>query len=101
MLDKNADNKETILEALSWLHNEFDVGNRIQHLVVTGDAKTYMHLINLKCEYDEALSWLVAFPGDFHTLRNYQEVLMKAYWDAGLKQLASASGFRGETLTSL
>ena len=27
---------------------------------------------------------------------------MKAYWDAGLKQLASASDdFRGETLTSL
>ena len=26
---------------------------------------------------------------------------MKAYWDAGLKQLAAASSFRGETLTSL
>ena len=101
VLNKNADNKETILEALSWLHHEFDVGNSIQHLVVTGDAKTYTHLINLKCEYGEALRWLVAFPGDFHTLRNYQEVLMKAYWDAGLKQLAAASGFRGETLTSL
>ena len=44
VLDKNADNKETILEALSWLHHEFDVGNSIQHLVVTGDAKTYTHL---------------------------------------------------------
>ena len=84
VLDKNADNKETILEVLSWLHHEFDVGNHIQHLVVTGDAKTYMHLINLKCEYGEALSWLVAFPGDFHALRNYHEVLMKVYWDAGL-----------------
>ena len=75
VLDKNADNKETILEALSWLHHEFEVGNSIQHLVVTGDAKTYTHLINLKSEYGEALRWLVAFPGDFHTLQNYQEVL--------------------------
>ena len=27
--------------------------------------------------------------------------MMTAYWDAGLKQIASASGYRGETLTSL
>ena len=32
---------------------------------------------------------------------SYQKVVMKIYWDAGLKQIAEASGFRGETLTSL
>ena len=32
---------------------------------------------------------------------NYQKVLMKIYWDAGLKQIAESSGFRGETLASL
>ena len=31
---------------------------------------------------------------------NYQKVIMKIYWDAGLKQIAEASGFRGEMLTS-
>lgn len=32
---------------------------------------------------------------------NYQPVLSKVYFDIGLKQIASASGFKGETLTSL
>ena len=41
------------------------------------------------------------FSGDFHTLQNYQEALMKIYWDAGLKDIASKCGYRGETLTHL
>ena len=101
VMDQNADNPETILEALSWLHHEFDVGKLVDHLIVAGDAKTYLHMVTLKQQYGEALKWLVTFPGDFHLLRNYQEVMMTAYWDAGLKQIASASGYRGETLTSL
>ena len=100
-MDQNADNPETILEALSWLHHEFDVGKSVNHLIVAGDAKTYLHMVTLKQQYGEALEWLVMFPGDFHLLRNYQEVMMTAYWDAGLKQIAAASGYRGETLTSL
>jgi len=68
ILDKNADSKETILEALSWLH-EFDVGNSIQYLVVIGDAKTYTHLINLKCEYGEALRCIrTSVSGSFQML---------------------------------
>ena len=34
-------------------------------------------------------------------LQNYQEALMKIYWDAGLKDIASKCGYRGETLTHL
>ena len=58
-------------------------------------------MIQLKSEYGEALDWLVTFPRDFHLMHNFQEVLMSAYWDAGLKQIAAASGYRGETLTGL
>ena len=31
----------------------------------------------LKVEYDKELSWLIPLPGDWHILKNYQEVLLK------------------------
>ena len=101
VINKNADCKETILEALCTLHKELDVGNAMQYLLVAGDYKTYNHIRSLKQTYTEKLKWVIPFPGDFHTLHNYQEALMKIYWDAGLKQIASRSGYRGETLTQL
>ena len=36
---------------------------------------------------------MLPFPGDWHLLKNYQHALMKAYFDAGLKQLAQAAGY--------
>ena len=42
-MDQNVNNTETILEALSWLHHEFHVGKSVDHLVIAGDAKTYLH----------------------------------------------------------
>ena len=58
-------------------------------------------MIQLKSEYGEALDWLVTFPGDFHLMCIYQEVLTTAYWDTGLKQIAAVSSYQGETLTRL
>ena len=101
VLNKNVDNPETILEVLSWLHEELRIGSAVKYLLVAGDEKTYNHMIRLKSEYGEALDWLVTLPGDFHLMHIYQEVLMSVYWDAELKQIAAASGYRGETLTSL
>ena len=49
--------------------------------------------------YGADLSWLVPFIGDWHLLLNFHSVLMKVYFDAGLKDLAVSSDFRGETLT--
>lgn len=101
VLDQNADSNETITEVLNKLHDEFCVKAKYNHLVVAGDAKTYQHLQSLKLDYGEKLSWLLPFPGDFHILMNYQPILSKIYFDAGLKQLANAGGFKGETLTAL
>ena len=52
-MDKNADNKETILKVLSWLYKEFIVGKSVEHLIVAGDVKTYTHMITVKEEYGE------------------------------------------------
>lgn len=101
VLDLNADSRETIAEVLGRVQHEFCTKNNLDYLVVGGDAKTYQHLQSLKLDYGEELAWLLPFPGDFHILMNYQPILSKIYYDAGLKQLASASGFKGETLTAL
>lgn len=39
------------------------------------------------------LDWVIAYPGDWHMLSNYQYAMMKSYFDAGLKDLAAALGY--------
>ena len=63
--------------------------------------KTYVRIRDLKHEYGSELDWLIPFIGDWHLLSNYQSVLMKVYYDTGVKDLAESSGHRGETLTSI
>jgi len=48
---------------------------------------------SLKFQYGEELSWVIPYPGDWHLLMNYQKALMKPYFDAGLKALATAAGY--------
>ena len=73
----------------------------MKHLLVVVNGTTYIHLVNLKNEYGDDLQWMIPYPGDWYLLKNFQPVLIKMYLEAGLKQLAEAMGFRGETLTSL
>lgn len=47
------------------------------------------------------MEWLFPFPGDFHILKNYQEVILKIFFEPVLKQITLNAGFRGEILTSL
>ncbi len=53
--------------------------------------------MRLKKQYGEALEKLLIFPGDWHILKNYQEVSMKLYYIPGLKEIAIGSGYRGRT----
>jgi len=70
-------------------------------LLVVGNAKTYFHITSLVSTYTEEFENFVPFPGDWHLLESFQPVLMKVFFDAGLKQLAETSGYCWETRTSL
>lgn len=101
IVDLHADSVEAMSEVDTMLYREYICTTGAQHLIVAGDAKTYLRLRELKHQYGSELDWLLPFVGDWHVLYNYQKVLMKVYFEAGLKHLAKASGFRAETLTSL
>ena len=101
VVDLHADTPEAMKKVVAKLHDEYMVGVNVNYLVLVGDQKTYVRINKLKHEYGDAFDWLIPFIGDWHLLCNYQSVLMKVYYDAGLKELAEASGHRGETLTSI
>ena len=69
------------------LYGNLCIQKALDHLIV-GDAKTYDHLVKFKNDYPEELKWLLPFIGDWHTLKNYQLMLMKMYLDDGLREMA-------------
>ena len=93
VLDQTCDNKETLLSVINDLYTEFILSGKKTHLVLEGDQATYERLHSLRVEYGNESSWLILFPGDWHFLKNYQEVLIKVYFDGGLSELAKASGY--------
>ena len=91
--DAVADTKDTMMDMLHELHQQYVVKQNHKWLVVEGDGKIYEILQSLKFEYDEELKWLLPYPGDWHMLKNFQIALMKPYFDAALKSLAQAAGY--------
>ena len=98
VLDQKANNKQTLLDIINNLYEEHIVNGGKKWVVVEGDAKTYDILRCIKAEYKEEMDWLFIFPGDWHILKNYQEVLLKVYFDAGLKDLAKTSGYNPNSI---
>ena len=80
--------KDTLTKVVGNLYHTFVLQLKQRWVIVVGDTKTYDLLQSLCVEYGHHLKWLLPFPGDWHILFNYQKVLMKAYSDAGLVQLA-------------
>ena len=93
VMDAVADSKDTMITMLNNLHKRFIEDQGLQYLLVEGDAKLYAIVQALKHEYGDELKWVVPYPGDWHVLKNYQLALMKAYYDAGLKDMARATGY--------
>ena len=49
-----------------------------------GDIKTFKCIMRVKSESIHAMDWVITYPGDWHILFHFQDVL-KIFWDAGLK----------------
>ena len=69
-------------------------------VLLEGDQATYERLQCIKAEYGNDLAWMIPFPGDWHFLKNFQEVLLKIHFDAGLSDLAKASGYQPNSIGS-
>ena len=90
VIDQKVDDELTLIDRL---HDDFIVKLNKQWLLLETDGAVYHKIQSIKTEYGEELSWLIPFQGDWHRLKNYQKVLMKIYYDAGLHELAVASGY--------
>ena len=88
ILDEKADCLMTMKHVLEIIHKRFEISKSLNHLIVVGDAKTFEYIMKLKDQYGKELEWLIPYPGDWHVLKNFQEVLIKIFWDAGLKDIA-------------
>ena len=99
LLDEHPDTDEAMLLVAEDLLEKFQ--NSQKYVILVGDGKTYQRLSSIKQKYGSALDKILTFPGDWHTLKNYQSVLIKVYYSAGLKELAMNSGYRAQTLKSI
>ena len=86
--NEKADCTATIKMVLDELHHTFQVSKKINHLFIVGDLKTYEYIMNAKRDRGKSMDWVVPYVGDWHVMKNFQIVIMKIFWDAGLKELA-------------
>ena len=100
VIDLPADSPHTVKSCIQLLYDTFKITVNMNHLVVCGDGATFKILLDIKREYGDALQWMIPYIGDWHLLKNYQEVLMKIFWDGGLKTLAKGI-HKNVTLTSV
>ena len=101
VLNQRCDDKSTLLNVISELHEKFILTQKMNWLLLEGDQATYARLQSIKKEYGKDLEWLIPLPGDWHLLKNFQEVLVKVYFDAGLSDLAKASGYQPNSIGSI
>ena len=96
VMDAKADSKDTMMQMLNDLHQQFITKENRHWLVVERDAKVYETFQSLKYEYGDELKWFIPYPETaWSMLENDQKALMKVYYmyDAGLKNIAKAAGY--------
>ena len=93
IVDMHADTMDAMEMVVSKLYRECKIGQAgsADYMVLAGDQKTFSRIHELKHVYGSELDWLIPFIGDWHLLSNYQSILMKVYYDAGLKPVLQCS----------
>ena len=101
LLDEHPDSTDTMRHVADLLLQNCSSNYQSGYVVLVGDGKTYEHLMKIKHLYGNELKKLLIFPGDWHTLANFQPVLMKIYYSVGLKELAIVNALisNGHTLS--
>ena len=94
LVNENPDSDDTMTLVAEDLMDKLGPNVQDGWVMIVGDGKTYQHLANIKETYPTTFEKLLIFPGDWHILKNFQPVLMKLYYHAGLKELAQKSGFQ-------
>ena len=100
VINQRCDDKETLLNVINDIYAEFIITGIKALVFLEGDQATYERLQSIKKEYSQDLCWMYPFPGDWHILKNFQEVLIKIYYDGGLCDLAKASGYQPKSIGS-
>ena len=101
LINENPDSDETMSMVAEDLLERFDIKEQDGWVVLVGDGNTYQHLVNIKRQYGVALEKSIIFPGYWHLLKNFQPILIKVYYNAGLRELAKSCGFQSAILQSL
>ena len=71
VLDQRCDDKETLINIISELYEEFVVLKKNKWVLLEGDQATYQRLQCIKAEYGNDLAWMIPFPGDWHFLKKF------------------------------
>lgn len=69
VFSQRCDDKETLLNVMNDLYQEFVVTKKKKWILLEGDQATYERLQSLKSEYGYDLLWMIPFPGDWHFLK--------------------------------
>ena len=93
LIDENADSMKTMSQVAEMIKQTNWHSSTAIYL-----RWTYQHLQHSKRLYGDALKNILIFPSDWHIL---QQVLLKQNYHVWLKNIASNSRFRAETLSSL
>ena len=96
VLDQRCDDKQTLLTIISNLYEEFIVPGKKEWVLLEGEQATYERLQSIKAEYGNDFAWMIPFPGDWHFLKNFQEVLVLMQ-DLAI-DLAKASGYQPNSI---